>query len=137
MNYNIIVVGGGSAGMTAAIYAGRAGWKTLLVDPMGVVGRPSTADMISQLPRFSGWGERSRPHGPYGPSSKGFWVKIDYEEVAKVTQEGQDESGKAGEAGFKVSSGDTEYTARAVVYAAGSRPRSWECRERRSIWPRG
>jgi thioredoxin reductase (NADPH) len=123
VNYDIIVVGGGPAGMTAAIYAGRAGWKTLLVDPMGGGGQPSTADMIYNYPGF--------PDGVKGPDlmdlmarqAKVFGVKIDYEEVAKVTQEGQDESGKAGEAGFKVSSGETEYTARAVVYAAGSRPR--------------
>lgn len=122
MNYDIIVVGGGPAGMTAAIYAGRAGWKTLLIDPMGGGGQPSMADMIYNYPGF--------PNGIGGPElmdlmarqAKAFGVKIEYEEVTRITQEAQD-SGASGEAGLKVSTGDAEYTARAVVYAAGTLPR--------------
>ena len=31
MNYDLIIIGGGPAGMTAGIYAGRLGLKTLLI----------------------------------------------------------------------------------------------------------
>jgi thioredoxin reductase (NADPH) len=124
LDYDIIVVGGGPAGMTAAIYAGRAGWKTLLIDPMGGGGQASTTDMIYNYPGF--------PDGVSGPElmdlmarqARGFGVKIEYEEVSKITAVGAAGSGMSGgEAGFGVSLGDQEYAARAVVYAAGTLPR--------------
>jgi hypothetical protein len=43
---DVVVVGGGPAGITAAIAAGRAGARTLLVERYGFVGGMSTAAMV-------------------------------------------------------------------------------------------
>lgn len=49
--YDLIIIGGGPAGITAAIYGGRYGLKTLLVAEV-VGGEISTTDDISNFPGF-------------------------------------------------------------------------------------
>lgn len=48
-NYDVIVVGSGPAGVSAAITAGRNGAKTLLVEACGRVGGISTSGMMSHF----------------------------------------------------------------------------------------
>lgn len=40
--YDVIVVGGGTAGVVAAVQAGRAGARTLLVEKTGMLGGTMT-----------------------------------------------------------------------------------------------
>ncbi len=49
---DIIIVGGGPAGLTAAIYTARMGLKTLLVDAQMIGGRASTAPQVWNFPGF-------------------------------------------------------------------------------------
>ena len=48
-NYDVIVVGAGPAGVSAAIMAGRNGAKTLLIESCGRVGGISTSGMMSHF----------------------------------------------------------------------------------------
>ena len=38
--YDVVIIGGGPAGMTAGIYSARAGYKTLILETVPV-GRPA------------------------------------------------------------------------------------------------
>lgn len=49
---DIIIVGGGPAGLTAAIYTARMGLKTLLVDGQMIGGRAATAPHVWNFPGF-------------------------------------------------------------------------------------
>ena len=40
-NYDVVIIGGGPAGLTAAIYAGRARLKTIQDSPMHRKAKPS------------------------------------------------------------------------------------------------
>jgi len=51
--YDLIIIGAGPAGLTAALYAGRARLKTLLLEKMAVGGRILTSDKIENYPGFS------------------------------------------------------------------------------------
>lgn len=118
MDYDILIAGGGPAGMTAAIYAGRAGWKTVLMDPMGGGGQAGTTDMVYNYPGF--------PQGITGPElmelmaeqARGFGAEILFDEVTEVRP-----SNDGGEAGFVVTTESGSHTARALIYAAGTLPR--------------
>jgi thioredoxin reductase (NADPH) len=53
MNYDLIIVGGGPAGLTAAIYAGRAKLKTLLIDKRTPGGQLNDTTEVENFPGFA------------------------------------------------------------------------------------
>ncbi len=50
--YDLIVIGGGPAGLTAAIYAGRARLKTLVLTGSLPGGQPANTDVVDNFPGF-------------------------------------------------------------------------------------
>ncbi len=57
-SYDVIVVGGGTAGVVAAVQAGRAGAKTLLVEKCGMLGGTITMGAVNFPGIFFAWGEQ-------------------------------------------------------------------------------
>lgn len=57
-NYDVVVVGGGTAGVIAAIQAGRAGANTLLVEKNGMLGGTVTVGGINAPAHFFAWGKQ-------------------------------------------------------------------------------
>ncbi len=52
MMYDVMIVGGGPAGLTAGLYAARAGLKAILMEQMFVGGQASTTDKLENYPGF-------------------------------------------------------------------------------------
>lgn len=52
--YDLIIVGGGPAGLTAAIYAAREGMDTLIIERGGVGGQAGSTERIDNYPGFAG-----------------------------------------------------------------------------------
>ncbi len=50
--YDMIIIGGGPAGYTAALYAARAGLDTLLIEKMSPGGQMAITDIIDNYPGF-------------------------------------------------------------------------------------
>ena len=65
--YDIIIIGGGPAGLTAGIYSARARMKTLLLEKMICGGQVLMADLIENFPGF--------PCGTKGPELAGLMLK--------------------------------------------------------------
>ncbi len=65
--YDVIIIGGGPAGMTAGLYACRARMKTLLVEKALCGGQVLLADMIENFPGF--------PDGIKGPDLAAWMSK--------------------------------------------------------------
>ncbi len=50
--YDVIIVGGGPSGLTAAIYASREGLKTLIIEQAGLGGQAATTQVLDNFPAF-------------------------------------------------------------------------------------
>lgn len=57
-SYDVIVIGGGTAGTVAAIQAGRAGARTLLVEKNGMLGGTMTVAGVNFPALFFAWGKQ-------------------------------------------------------------------------------
>ncbi|MDR3552241.1 MAG: FAD-dependent oxidoreductase, partial [Clostridia bacterium] len=49
---DVIIIGGGPAGLTAAIYCARAGLETIVIERLAPGGQAATASEIANYPGF-------------------------------------------------------------------------------------
>ena len=109
--YDVVIIGGGVAGLTAGMYACRAGLKTVLLERMMTGGQIINADKIENFPGF--------PEGISG-------AEIGPLLQEQATRHGLDiqlvevESLKQADPHWVVDSYSGEYEARAVIIAGGS-----------------
>jgi thioredoxin reductase (NADPH) len=114
--YDIIIIGGGPAGLTAGLYACRARMKTILVEKALCGGQILVTDTIENFPGF--------PEGIKGPDladwmfkqASHFGLEVRTSDALKVTR------GKAAGQAFSVelSSGE-KLEALSVIIASGAR----------------
>lgn len=52
--YDVVIIGGGPAGLTAGLYCGRARLKTILLEKAAIGGQAATSDIIENYPGFPG-----------------------------------------------------------------------------------
>ncbi len=111
--HDLIIIGGGPAGMTAAVYAARKMLDTLLV----------TKDLGGQMmwtreiENYLGFQYISGPEliGKFEEHVKRYPANIVYEEVTRLE--------RTPDGIFIVRCGDREYRAKTVIIASGKRPR--------------
>jgi len=111
--YDIIIIGGGPAGITAGIYAQRAGFKTILFEKNALGGQASVADVIENypgIPEISGAELAQR----YQEQADRYGLEVKNAEVTRVRVEGERKIVETRE-GF--------YEAKVVIVASGADPK--------------
>lgn len=114
-HYDVVVIGGGPAGLTAAIYAGRARLSTLLIEKALIGG---LATYTNSIENYSGF-----PNGPKGEhitnqmkkQAEEMGVKFKLTAVKSVDFEGTEKV---------VETFRNKYIAKTVIIATGGRPRT-------------
>ncbi len=114
MTERVIIVGSGPAGLTAAIYAARAGLEPLMIEGMEAGGQLMLTTDVENFPGF--------PDGIMGPEMMGlfrkqaerFGTRIVRSDVSKVD---------LSERPFKVWVGDELHEAEAVIVSTGASAR--------------
>lgn len=112
--YDVVIIGGGAAGLTAGIYCGRARLKTLLIEKSLVGGLATYTNEIENYPGF--------PQGQSGldlmnlfhQQAKKFGVKFKLTDVKSVSLEGDTKV---------VETFRNRYECSAVIIASGGKPR--------------
>ncbi|MGI6452737.1 MAG: thioredoxin-disulfide reductase [Syntrophomonadaceae bacterium] len=112
--YDVIIVGGGPAGLTAAIYTSRAGLKTLILEAMMVGGNAALTDHIDNFPGFPFGVKGSDLMDKFLQQAQRFGAQLEMEEVTGIVDLGQHK---------KIITYDNEYLARAVIITTGARRR--------------
>ena len=83
-HFDIIVVGGGPAGLTAAIYARRAGRSVLLLEKEGFGGQIASAPKVENYPGFEAISGAELADRFY-TQAEALGARIELEEVLSVT----------------------------------------------------
>ena len=112
--YDMIVIGGGPAGYTAALYAARAGLDTVVIERMAAGGQMTLTGDIDNYPGFEEGIDGFTLGMKMQKGAERFGVKTEYAEIVSV-----DLSEKI----KKVKSADKEFFGKTVVLASGANPR--------------
>ncbi len=112
--YDMIIIGGGPAGYTAALYAARAGLDTMLLEKMSAGGQMALTGDIDNYPGFSDGIDGFTLGMNMQQGAERFGAKTEYAEVDSV-----DFSDKI----KKIVTSYGTYQAKTVVIATGANPR--------------
>jgi thioredoxin reductase (NADPH) len=113
-DYDLVIAGGGPAGLTAGLYATRAKLKTLLIEKMVIGGQAASTFLIDNYPGF--------PEGISGPElaqamekqAKRFGLEISNGDVHQVLPRGKI---------WEIEHDGNKITSRAVIITTGVDPK--------------
>jgi thioredoxin reductase (NADPH) len=114
MKYELIIIGGGPAGLTAGIYAARSRLKTLLIEKGVPGGQIATSERVENFPGF-----------PQGISGQELVSRMEEQakkfglEIKNLTEA---MNLKKIEEGIKISTSEGEFFSKVVIIATGSSP---------------
>lgn len=114
MEYDVVIVGAGPAGLTAAVYASRAGLKTLIIEKGAPGGKMFVTHLVENYPGFESISGRDLSAQMHKHALK-FGAVYEYGDVTKVE--------KHGEKDFLIQTNMGKYNAKAVILATGTENR--------------
>ena len=112
--YDMIIVGGGPAGYSAALYASRAGLDTLVIERMSAGGQMALTDIIDNYPGFENGVDGFELGMKMQQGATRFGAKTEYGEVVGVDFSGTVKS---------VKTALQTFYGKTVVIATGANPR--------------
>jgi len=112
--YDTVIIGGGPAGYSAALYASRAGLDTLVIERMTVGGQMALTDVIDNYPGFSDGIDGFTLGMQMQSGAERFGAITEYTEITELHM---NENPK------RVITADGEYYARTLIIATGANPR--------------
>lgn len=110
LDYDIIIIGGGPAGLTAGIYASRSHRRTLLIEKLMPGGLIAMTDHIENYPGFPDGINGYELGNLFQQQAKKFGTKITSEEVISIQVDDKIK---------KVITSSSEYTCAAIIIASG------------------
>lgn len=112
--YDVLIIGGGPAGYTAALYASRAGLDTLVLEKLSAGGQIALTDQVDNYPGFStgidGWSLGMQMQ----QGAERFGAKTQMAEVTALKLEGEVK---------EVVTSEGSFFSRTVMLATGANPR--------------
>jgi len=113
--YDAIIIGGGPAGLTAALYLAREGQETLVIERSGLGGQVGITQTLDNFPGFDEGISGSEFADRLGRQARRFGAEIMTQEVDRLVPQGPYVCA--------ITADGTEYGANAVLLASGARYR--------------
>ena len=113
MMYDILIVGGGCAGLTASIYGARAGMKVLVIEGSSIGGQISSSPKVENYPGFmeiSGMEFSDRLY----EQAMNLGVTLEFDTIQKAEKLNE---------GFKLTGEYGEYEGKSLIIATGAKHR--------------
>ncbi len=109
---DVLIIGGGGAGLTAALYASRAKLTTVLVEKLVPGGQIALTDVVENYPGFPDGVTGGEISTRMAEQAKRYGTDIVYETVEAVS--------KIAERQFEIKTAKTTYQAKSVIVASGA-----------------
>jgi thioredoxin reductase (NADPH) len=126
---DVLIIGGGGSGLTAALYTSRAKLSTILLEKLTPGGQIALTDVVENYPGF--------PEGITGPEisqkmeeqAKKYGTEIIYQEVKSLS--------KKADGKFEIKTGSDTITAKAIILTAGASFRMLNIPKEKELTGRG
>lgn len=125
--HDILIVGGGVAGLTAAIYARRAGRTVLVLEGVGLGGQIAASPLVENYPGLASV-SGSDFSETLAAQAKALGAEIKYGQVTGAEKTVQ---------GFRLTTGKKEYEGRALIFCTGAKHRKLGLEREDSLIGRG
>lgn len=126
--YDMIVLGGGPAGYTAALYAARAGFSALVIERMAPGGQMTQTELIENFPGFEQGIDGFTLGEKMQKTAERFGVMTVYAEITEARLKGEIK---------RVATSMGEYLGKTAVIATGAGPKSLGIPGEAELWGRG
>lgn len=126
--YDVVIIGGGPAGLTAGLYTSRAKLKTLLLERMIMGGQVMTTTRVENYPGFPGGIDGPDLMVRFQEHCQEFGLEVEYGEVEGLLDRGENKV---------VIVDGKEIHARAVIITTGAEPRKLEVPGEKEFTGRG
>lgn len=126
--HDLVIIGGGPGGYTAALYAARAGLDTVVLEKLSAGGQMALTSQIDNYPGFDQGVDGFELGEKMQLGAERFGAETELADVYGVDLQAQPK---------KISTSEGDYFARAVVVATGASPRKLGLPEEESLIGRG
>lgn len=126
--YDVLIIGGGPGGYTAALYCTRAGLKTAVLEKLSPGGQMATTDQVDNYPGFDIGIEGFDLGSKMAAGAERFGAVTELTEVTSMDLIGKEKVAHTP---------DGDFVGKAVILALGANPRELGLKEERNLWGRG
>jgi thioredoxin reductase (NADPH) len=126
--FQLVIIGGGPAGLTAGLYAKRFGIDCVLVEMALPGGLITTTEHIDNFPGFPDGISGMALGSKFEEQAKKFGLDIVFSKAIELNKKGDI---------FEISTDDAKYTAQAVIVATGSDPKKLDVKGEKEFTGKG
>ena len=126
--YDMVIIGGGPGGYSAALYAARAGLDVVVLEKLSAGGQMALTHQVDNYPGFAEGIDGFTLGMQMQEGAERFGAKTEYAEVKALDLQAEPK---------RIETSEGDFYGRTVVYAAGAGPRKLDLPEEKQLSGRG